>query len=1093
MNREKKDENNSDYKKKNSEIEFYTPKSNLSIDSLNRNKAYNILHKYVNRSIRNGNINKKKNSSKSKVPIKRKKKYVNRNESHSKLSILSYIKENNKKQDFLLKDGLTYKTNKEDVCAKTKGIRTNSNEEGDKTNGIKNNRILRKRVFSESTTSILSYFRNVNVKSSGEGTMNKSHYAGKNVYDRAGKAVHCDVNGLTRNDATCNGAIRNGAGNCDVSTCSEAGAGGGYFKRVRSETYDRKMLNEEKEQLEFLTAKKIEEMHSSNYFEILYVYCKKYFLYDKMEFISRMLFFRKRNIKNFVMLIETLFLKKQYIELLNLLRIHRNLWVFPYAGRRGKKKRSKSSAVDGAICYNKFRVHHGKGGVQHTASNTAKRVLGRNLSKVKETSKGGSNDEMHTLKKENPLKEAIEKGKCPFLYSNVASVRWVRNGKKTASKVVTGAIGKKGKKGEKAENSTRGTRGRPKEIQCVNYVAFIKIMSLIKMKNKNCLNKCVKFVDKINKKSLLSENAHFLMQAIIHLYELKGLYNKSLECCILLFLKCPAYPQIILKLFSFSLLCLKDEVYLILLANYPQKIAWLKHFLFFILYSVNYQLRNKKLFDNFLFLIENVTKRKKEKTRSSSFTHKKPPHRDKGTTMRCNALVRETKRVQRKSGAKKNGEKNASKLHNIEIGRSQDGDSVKQMGSCAYCQGSGKNGLYSMIDNINSVGHVEYVGQVEPNEQYKGEGGNYAGRATVPNCAYDNLLRKNEKNCAVIIYKKIVLYNSLYSRVTLYDTYMYISNNKFSNYFPKFFLFSKMFIMVNIKRSFYERNYMMCYSLSKLLLMNHMYESSIITFFVNSAYLLNKISCIKKLAQELKKNKKHIFFLFCNAALLLYFKQIERSIQIYKYIVDTYQNVFSDLYFYSLFNLIYTLQLTQKAHQIVIFCKNLNKLFFNNIHTYILLSYYYFVNDLPSKSYCSLAKAYDIYRFHPDIYYILSLLSLRDKKYKECVAFSELALFFSLKKEIIRNYIFTKIYENQYKYVPSHLILYNFKKVNTYQVTYSTYASWNNFLCYLYFELLTKSYIIFYACSEKRYVKKKSKRMLLILQKKIILIFPFLG
>ncbi|SBT48311.1 conserved Plasmodium protein, unknown function [Plasmodium ovale wallikeri] len=874
MNREKKDENNSDYKKKNSEIEFYTPKSNLSIDSLNRNKAYNILHKYVNRSIRNGNINKKKNNSKSKVPIKRKKKCVNRNESHSKLSILSYIKENNKKHDFLLKDGLKEKTNKDDVCPKTKGIRTNSNEE-DKTNGVKNNRILRKRVFSESTTSILSYFKNVGVKNSGEeGTMNKSHYAGKNVYDRAGKVVHCDVNGSTRNDATCNGAMRNGAGSCDVSTCSEARTGGGHFKRVRSETYDRKMLNEEKAQLEFLTAKKKEEMHSSNYFEILYVYCKKYFLYDKMEFISRMLFFRKRNIKNFVMLIETLFLRKQYIDLLNLLRIHRNLWVFPYAGKRGKKKRSKSSTVDGGIYCNKFRVHHGKGGVQHTATNTAERALGRKLAKVKGTSNGGSNDEMHTLKKENPLTEVIEKGKCPVLYSNVDGVRCVRNGKKTGSKVATGAKGKKGKKGrkgKKAENSTRSTRWGPREIQCVNYVAFIKIMSLIKMKNKNCLNKCVKFVDKINKKSLLSENAHFLMQAIIQLYELKGLYNNSLECCILLFLKCPAYPQIILKLFSFSLLCLKDEVYLILLANYPPKIAWLKHFLFFILYSVNYQLRNKKLFDNFLFLIENVTKRKKEKARSSSgsgsgssrsssrsrssFTHKKLPHRDKGTPMRCNALVRETKRVQRKSGAKKNGEKNASKLHNIEMGRSQDGDSLRQEGSCAYGKGSGKNGWYRMIDNDNSVGHVESVGRVEPTERYKDEGGDYAGRATVPNCACDNPLRKNEKKCAVRIYKKIVLYNSLYSRVTLY---------------------------------------------------------------------------------------------------------------------------------------------------------------------------------------------------------------------KECVAFSELALFFSLKKEIIRNYIFTKIYENQYKYVPSHLVLYNFKKVNTYQVTYSTYASWSNFLCYLYFELLTKSYIIFYACSEER-------------------------
>ncbi|ETB61583.1 hypothetical protein YYC_01441, partial [Plasmodium yoelii 17X] len=135
---------------------------------------------------------------------------------------------------------------------------------------------------------------------------------------------------------------------------------------------------------------------------------------------------------------------------------------------------------------------------------------------------------------------------------------------------------------------------------------------------------------------------------------------------------------------------------------------------------------------------------------------------------------------------------------------------------------------------------------------------------------------------------------------------------------------------------------------------------------------------------ELKKLNKYIYFLFCNASLLLYFNKIERSIQIYKYIIDTYSNIFSDLYFYSLSNLIYSLQLTQKAHQIIVHCKNLNKLFFNNIHSYILLSYYYFVNNIPNKTFNSLFKAYRIYNYHPDIYYILSLLSLSYKKYDIC-------------------------------------------------------------------------------------------------------------
>ncbi|SBT80812.1 conserved Plasmodium protein, unknown function [Plasmodium malariae] len=242
-------------------------------------------------------------------------------------------------------------------------------------------------------------------------------------------------------------------------------------------------------------------------------------------------------------------------------------------------------------------------------------------------------------------------------------------------------------------------------------------------------------------------------------------------------------------------------------------------------------------------------------------------------------------------------------------------------------------------------------------------------------------LDKNKENSNVYIYKKIILYSSLYNIVTLCDVYNYIRKNKLSKHFPKFFLYSKLFIMINIKKSFYERNYIMCYSLSKLLLMEHMYDSFTITFFVNSSYLLNKISCIKNLAVELRRNKKYIYYLFCNAALLLHFRQVERSIQIYKYIVDSYKNIFSDLYLYSLFNLIYSLQITQKAHQIIFLCKNLNKLFFHNIHVYILLSYYYFLNVIPTKSYSSLIRAYNIYNYHPHIFYVLSYLALSLKKY----------------------------------------------------------------------------------------------------------------
>ncbi|EUR72864.1 hypothetical protein PFBG_02068 [Plasmodium falciparum 7G8] len=106
----------------------------------------------------------------------------------------------------------------------------------------------------------------------------------------------------------------------------------------------------------------------------------------------------------------------------------------------------------------------------------------------------------------------------------------------------------------------------------------------------------------------LNKNTHYFIHAIIRLYELKGLFNSSLKYSMILFLNFPLYPHIILKLFSFSILCLREEMYLILLASYPKHFAWFKYFLFFILYSINFQFRDKKVFDSFLFLIENNIK-----------------------------------------------------------------------------------------------------------------------------------------------------------------------------------------------------------------------------------------------------------------------------------------------------------------------------------------------------------------------------------------------------------------------------------------------------------------------------------------------------
>ncbi|EUR72860.1 hypothetical protein PFBG_02064 [Plasmodium falciparum 7G8] len=331
-----------------------------------------------------------------------------------------------------------------------------------------------------------------------------------------------------------------------------------------------------------------------------------------------------------------------------------------------------------------------------------------------------------------------------------------------------------------------------------------------------------------------------------------------------------------------------------------------------------------------------------------------------------------------------------------------------------------------------------------------------------PMLSHDNI------NSNMFIYKKIILYKSSYNKVTLYDTYNYLVNNKFSKYFPKFFIYSKLYIIINIKKSFYEKNFIMCYSLCKLLLNDYIYDPCVITFFVNSCYLLNNVSSIKRLASDLKKNNMYIYFLFCNATLLLHFREIDKSIQIYKYIVDTYENVFSDLYFFSFLNLINTLHITQKASQIINHCICFNKLFFNNIQTYLLLSYHYYINNIPLKSYSSIMKAYKIYHYNPDVFYMLSLLSLTDKRYKEYVTFSELSLFFSLRLSIIRNYIFSKIYETQYEYLPFHLLYYNFKIVNFENSMIKFPMNMEPFMCHLFFENLIKSYVTYHIYSSER-------------------------
>lgn len=939
----KEKEQNLNKKKKNSEIEFYTPKSNLSIGSVNRNVAINNLYKYVNKA-------KKVSNNKIKKRFNGRNNYITIDQSNIKLSNIFGLKEKNKKPE-INKDKFLIEFDKSGTVSDKNYVPINNNIKT-KVHAIKksdkqlNNK---KGIFFEHTENILRYFKNVDSTKSANNTQ-ESNYE-QNKHDIEISKTCKDQNNVINNNTVNNiyskddekakiENINNKETIRDINNNNQIS----YLDKVWDNSKITNCENCENSNILNFEKDKIKNEHLQNdkhndvyyaYLETMYIYSRKYLLYNKMEFISKILFCKQPNLKNFIYLIESLFLKKKYVKLLNLLRIHKKLWVFPCP----KKDTQKS--------YNKKKVGHNKHNndihqiFMHSNSPIHKIYDCINTINISDDSYINATDEKQFLCKNF---QRVKKKKSDYEHKNKESkqIKLIKN-KKYFQK-----------------------------IKCINYIAYIKIKSLLKIKNKNCLNKGVRFINKLNKKKLIKNNCYYLLQVIIDLYELKGLYNHSLKYSILLFLKCPIYPQMILKLFGLSLLSLKDEIYLILLAKCSKKVKWLKYFLLFILYSVKYQFHNSKVFYHFLFLIESVTKAKhKNKCKNSC-------------RMSGNAINYDNK-LNKINISNANGYRNGHRVienHSFINTYNNNIKTILEKDCSNDTESNQIDNSYILSNTIQELRQCrEYI---EQNKFEKNMSDFEKKDFEVSNIfnGTDMFHTKNYSN--ILIFKKVILYNSIYNKITLYDIYIYLTKNIFSKYFPRVFLYSKIYIIINIKRSFYERNYSMCYSLCKLLLMDQIYDSCVITFFVNSAYLLNKISCIKKLAKELKKINKYIYFLFCNASLLLYFNKIERSIQIYKYIIDTYSNIFSDLYFYSLSNLIYSLQLTQKAHQIIVHCKNLNKLFFNNIHSYILLSYYYFVNNIPNKTFNSLFKAYRIYNYHPDIYYILSMLSLSYKKYDIC-------------------------------------------------------------------------------------------------------------
>ncbi|EWC89142.1 hypothetical protein PFNF54_02107 [Plasmodium falciparum NF54] len=246
------------------------------------------------------------------------------------------------------------------------------------------NKKVKKRTFSESTINILSYFKNDKIIKLKEKDNEK--YTEK--YRKTG-TPHIDINNsiksninstkfnnvniinpLITNIDNLNIVYRkvNEKSYLDVNSC---------HKRIRSEHYQSKIFLEEKIKLNNIDYKNntcnevddnlnhfkkyihgndvkqnenylydknikindypihnkdeilIEKEKYYEYLENVYLYSKKYFLSDKMEYISKYLFYKNKNLKNFIFLIDSLFLKKKYVEILELLRNYRHLWIFP--------------------------------------------------------------------------------------------------------------------------------------------------------------------------------------------------------------------------------------------------------------------------------------------------------------------------------------------------------------------------------------------------------------------------------------------------------------------------------------------------------------------------------------------------------------------------------------------------------------------------------------------------------------------------------------------------------------------------------------------------------------------------------------------
>ncbi|SOV13358.1 conserved Plasmodium protein, unknown function [Plasmodium gaboni] len=1280
MDGNKKEAKGRNYKKKNSDIIFYTPKSNLAIESLQRTIAFNNLFKYVNKNIKKGEIKndeikrgERKNDDIKKEDIKNydikkddiKNHQIKNDQNFCDQKTLDQFKHNiikydqfknvpvKKKRKEYVKNMIgrkvhTHELNKKNIFVLTKNNMNNNFEEKKKI-PLKKNKKVKKRTFSESTINILSYFKNdklikLKEKDNEKYIENYRKTSTPNT-DINNTIFNMDINknninnNIINNNIIKNNIINNGTiinplitnidnlnkiytkvnekSFLDVNSC---------HKRVRSENYQCKIFLEEKMKLNNIDYKNdtcdnvneqlnhfkkdiycnplkqnenylydkniknnkypinnndenfIEKEKYYEYLENIYLYSKKYFLSHKMEYISKYLFYKNNNLKNLIFLIDSLFLKKKYVEILELLRDYKHIWIYPIDMKNEfkikylyKKKKNKINNISRKninykklgneqkykytiICKNQKNIFHYNDKIINNNDNNKNNVFiinNNNKKNKKKIEKKINNNNIIIINnnKKNKNKNIInnnniytttnnnnyyhhfnvlyeKKHNLKLFHKNIQTEHFngnnnfvIKNMKlyrphNIRIKNTNDCLPKKKEKGEIKiyKNNRKDSyiyinnmcekyypliynkkkKSTKRMFYCISYIAFVKIICLLKLKNSNCLNKGIRFVNRIYKKTFFNKNTHYLVHAIIRLYELKGLFNSSLKYSMILFLNFPLYPHIILKLFSFSILCLKEEIYLILLASYPKNFSWFKYFLFFILYSVNFQFRDKKVFNNFLFLIENVIKKKKNKNFKSKYKGKNIIYDMKKDDIpiyneRIHLYMNKKKRntnTNNNNINKSNIENNNHKsiINNININENKSNNNIinnnkiniNNINNNMYNNNNIYNNNNYFIDNIgyhyihnpNINNNDTYIYNIQYNifEKKKSYNNVYNNLYN----SYEPMLIRDNINTNSIIYKKIILYKSSYNKITLYDTYNYLVNNNFSKYFPKFFIYSKLYIIINIKKSFYEKNFIMCLSLCKLLLKDYIYDPCVITFFVNSCYLLNNISLIKSLASELKKNNMYICFLFCNATLLLYFREIDKSIEIYKYIVDTYENVFSDLYFFCFLNLINTLHVTQKASQIINHCICFNKLFFNNIQTYLLLSYYYYVNNIPLKSYSSIMKAYNMYHYNPDIFYMLSLLSLTAKRYKEYVAFSELSLFFSLRISIIRNYIFSKIYETQYEYLPFHLLYYKFKIINFENSMIKFPINIEPFMCYVFFENLIKSYITYDIYSYER-------------------------